>query len=366
MPADAVSCAPTPGLLGLAPHRSVLPGGAQVLVYDTGRTRDPDRSVRAVVVRYGQDAPLRARVLTSGTLTTAATPAALALRHGRVLAAVDGGFFTPSRHALPVGPEMRDGVLRKATDRDAIVVAVLDDGQSTFAYARLDGTATFGGRTWPLGSINHQAVHGLSLYTSAWGPQRRPTGALDVVLDGSGRVAAVRRGTARGAVPTGSQRILTAWGAAGAALGGLRPGDPVQVDYRPVLRANGQEVYGVQAFIGTGGHYVSHGRNITGCTRRGEQLRPRTAIGWTESGDTVLATFTGRSSRHGVRWGGATNHQVGDYMAALGCVESVGLDGGTSTTMVLRDSVGGRLRRVDAGGRQLPVPEAFALEYAGS
>lgn len=365
-PAEALACAPTPDVLSRHPVTTRLAGGARLDVFDTGPTKDPDKSVRVAVVRYGPGAPLRIRAIAAGSLTTAATPGQVAARNRGVLVAVDGGFFVPRRRALPTGPEMIDGWLRKASTAPGMVIAVLEDGNSAFGYARLEGTVAVGNQVWPLAALNHQAVApGMNLYTAAWGAQARPAGAVDVVVS-NGRVVEVRTKKARGKAPRWGQDILTGWGSAGEALARLHRGDPASWTYRPVVTAeNGSRIPAVRSFIGTGGHYVRDGHPASGCSARGERLRPRTAIGWTGEGGTVIATFNGRSNRKGAVWGGATNHQVGEYMARLGAVESVSLDGGTSTSMVVRTTPGGRTSRIDRVGRALAVPETLALEYAG-
>lgn len=364
-PASAGGCAAPTAVLSRTPSVSPLPGGAQMEVYDTGGSGE--RAVHAVVVRIPAGASLRARVLTTPTLTTAAAPTTLASRDAAATVVVNGGFFDPQRAALPAGAQMVDGVLRKLSRAEQIVLAVRDDGATEFATAHLEGSVSAGGRRWVMGGLNHQALAaGVTLYTAAWGPQRHPSGLADVLVRG-GRVAAVRRGRDRGLPPRRGETVLSATGAAGRQLAALRRGAAVRWDYRPVVVVRGQEVGDVHAFVGTGGRYVKDGQSHSSCSGRYGNLRPRSAVGYTADGQTLVVTASGRALRGGVRWGGATNQQMADYLRMLGCVEALGLDGGTSTTLVLRRSPGGAPVRVDRSPRdaQRPVPDAVAFELAG-
>ena len=363
--AGAITCAPISTVLSRTPSTRTLPGGITERIYDTGPTSDPEKSVRVVVLRIpAGSTAIRARVLTSSTLTTSATPGAMINSRTGVVAAVNGGFFNPTRRALPVGAQMVNRVLRKATSSASNVLAVRADGTTAFATAGLSGSATLAGKAYKLTSLNHQALvsGGLAMFTTAWGPQARPYGTVDVVVK-SGRITAVRTGTARGKAPASGEVIFTAAGTFGTALSGLRVGQSATWAYHPVV-----SIPNVVSFVGNGGHYLFKGENRTTCTTRSEELRPRTAYGWTTSGDTVVVTFQGRALRNGVRWGGATNHQVGDYLLKLGVYEAVGLDGGTSTTMVQRSVAAGSVIRIDranSADAQRPIPDSVALELTG-
>ena len=58
---------------------------------------------------------------------------------------------------------------------------------------------------------------------------------------------------------------------------------------------------------------------------------PRTLVGWTPGGDTLLVTVDGRQPEVSV---GMTLHEATDLLIGLGATEAINLDGGGSTTFV--------------------------------
>ena len=52
------------------------------------------------------------------------------------------------------------------------------------------------------------------------------------------------------------------------------------------------------------------------------------------------------------RYAGASVHQFAEYLRRLGAVTAVNLDCGSSTTLLVRRTVGGPLVRLDRSGRQ--------------
>jgi hypothetical protein len=104
---------------------------------------------------------------------------------------------------------------------------------------------------------------------------------------------------------------------------------------------------------------------------------PRTVVGRTRSGDVLLVTIDGRQPGHSV---GASLSEAAELMLRLGAVEAINLDGGGSTTFVLRGQVVNRpsdlavMRRGTAvvaltagphdrilGNVERPVAEALAI-----
>ncbi|MDR1329279.1 MAG: phosphodiester glycosidase family protein [Oscillospiraceae bacterium] len=63
------------------------------------------------------------------------------------------------------------------------------------------------------------------------------------------------------------------------------------------------------------------------------QRNPRTAIGVTDAGETVVCVIDGRSSTYSA---GVTLFELADEMIALGCVTAVNLDGGGSSVMSVK------------------------------
>jgi len=82
---------------------------------------------------------------------------------------------------------------------------------------------------------------------------------------------------------------------------------------------------------------------------------PRTAVGVRPDGVIVLVTVDGRQPLHSV---GMSIAELTALMIELGCAEAINLDGGGSTTMVIRDKIVNRPS--DAAGER-PVSDALLV-----
>jgi len=82
--------------------------------------------------------------------------------------------------------------------------------------------------------------------------------------------------------------------------------------------------------IGGGQIILSDGEILPDST---SEVAPRTAAGITEDGKLVLAQLDGRQSGHSK---GAKITEMAEFMASLGCVDAINLDGGGSSTTYLR------------------------------
>jgi exopolysaccharide biosynthesis protein len=87
----------------------------------------------------------------------------------------------------------------------------------------------------------------------------------------------------------------------------------------------------------------------------GEQRHPRTAVGITADGRLLWVTVDGRQAPYS---DGMSLAELADLMARLGARDAVNLDGGGSTTMVVRGVVVNRPS--DAAGER-PVGNALVL-----
>jgi exopolysaccharide biosynthesis protein len=83
----------------------------------------------------------------------------------------------------------------------------------------------------------------------------------------------------------------------------------------------------------------------------GGDRHPRTIVGWTASGEVLLVTVDGRQS--GLS-DGMTLGEAADLMIGLGATEAINLDGGGSTTFVVRGAVANHPsdRLVRRGGKE--------------
>jgi hypothetical protein len=182
-----------------------------------------------------------------------------------------------------------------------------------------------------------------------------------------GKVVAIRLGSAGRARPGADQTWLTApAGTYTTALSRLRVGDSVKVSAREVgsFPWDGAwphaRVSTPSGQIGTGTMLITNSAIRADCAARNEIRRPRSAIAWLPNGDVLVVAVAGPA---GTRMGGATVHQFADYLRRLGAVKAINLDGGTSTTLLVRKTVGGPYVRLDRATTEAQRPVVDSLVF---
>lgn len=113
-----------------------------------------------------------------------------------------------------------------------------------------------------------------------------------------------------------------------------------------------------ETFLGYGTRLITDGSVVADCSNAGDQVRPRTAIGWNDAGQYWLITASPASrdpSNSGYRTGGANYPQLARWLKSLGATHAVAVDGGGSTWMVRRTTSGAtRVDLPDADGNDNP------------
>jgi exopolysaccharide biosynthesis protein len=137
----------------------------------------------------------------------------------------------------------------------------------------------------------------------------------------------------------------------------LKVGDPLEVSLS--LHPSWDEL-GVTQIIGGGPRLVRDGElYITGEEERFQAdilvgRAPRTAIGITGDGKLLLVTVNGRQPNISV---GMTLSELGNLLIELGALQAMNLDGGGSTTMVIRNLV----LNLPSDGKERPVGNAIVV-----
>lgn len=359
------------GLLSTTPSTFALPGGADVRIWDTGHLANSLAETRIVAVHIPKGT-LTPKVLTAPKIDVSRTPQALAAPVPNAVVVVNGSVFDPVRAAVPVESQIIGGTIRKSTRTLDSSVAIWGPGSHLEVInAQLSGTLRVGATTWTMAGLNWQSVPagGVSIYNYTWGRSRHPAGPVSLVIAG-GKVIAKRTGSNATLPPAPGQLVVTApSGAYSTALSRVRVGLPAAVSYREIGTTVWDKYPHVKVayptgLIMAGSTLVKYGvNNVTSCVGRTEDLRPRTILGFLPNGDLLVVAIAGRGTVNGTRWGGASDHQAADYMLRLGARIAIKLDGGTSTTMLVRRTVGGPLVRIDRSGTeyQRPTPDSLAF-----
>jgi hypothetical protein len=274
--------------------------------------------------------------ISSGTVTGKSRVTEQARRTGAV-AAINGDYFDMNDTEAPIGAAVsrKDGLVNSPTPGRGQAVAIGADGIGRLAQVLLEGRVTVGGtRTLELAGVNSPVLKagGIGLFTDQWGPSPRTkpvsgAGRVAEVRLRDGRVTDVRTSVGGDPVPAGDS-VLLGREAGADALAGLRPGDAVEVAYRP--RADFGEVA-----VAVGGGQVLVADGVVRRFTEGDTVTAtsRTGAGFSADGRTMyLVAIDGKQTDSR----GMDLNELGAFMKGLGAVDALNMDGGGSTTMAAR------------------------------
>ncbi|NLJ79620.1 MAG: phosphodiester glycosidase family protein [Firmicutes bacterium] len=275
----------------------------------------------------------------------------IALRH-KAIAAVNGAFFASS--GLPLGVFMIDGELisEPYAKRTALGLgprlAVMDHLDLEAKILFEEGSLEITGLNRPRGEND------LILYTPFYGKTTRTNefGLELTVIEG--QVTALQKGASE--IPSAGV-VLSGHGLSKRVLETLDVGDQIQIITE--LDPKWDDL-GVQQIIGGGPRLVKNGEIfLTGKEEKFQNdvlvgRAPRTALGITADGKLLLVTVNGRKPNISV---GMSLEELADLLLELGAVEAMNLDGGGSTTMVIRDLV----LNLPSDGKERPVSNAILI-----
>ena len=321
--------------------------------------------------RYDADGWLRADALTadlsggvsvdyvnSGAVTRD-EPLRAAVDRSRAVAAVNGDFFDINNSGAAQGVGIRSGeLIQSPVAGHTNAAAISAEGLGRIIQVGFEGTATLPAGPVALTQFNNMVQpNGIGVFTPLWGSYpRQPAvnGAARVaeVAVSGGRVAAVASTAGDGPIPAGTT-VLLGRDAGADALAALRPGDPVDLTWRPKSSDGGT----LRAAVGGGNVLVRDGvvQNIADRT-----LAPRTSVGFSADGRRlIMLTVDGRQ----VDSRGVTQTEMGRMMVELGAYTALNLDGGGSSTLLAREpgAAAVQVENSPSDGTERPVPNGLAI-----
>jgi hypothetical protein len=285
------------------------------------------------------------------------------------VAAVNGDYFAMAGGAyttIPLGFQAEAGELVTFPDPGRSAFYLLADGSPHVGRMRANAWLTgFGDLLFPLAGLNRPPEHGeLVLFTPRFGKETRgPDSVTQLVLSNlsgpikskceiSATIESIAVRVSR-PIPAGGA-VLVANGVASYALRHLKAGD--QVGLRITMDPDVGEI---RMAVGGGPRLVRDGQiSVESKAERFSDLfasrrHPRTGAGL--RGDTlVMVTVDGRQPGYS---DGMTLREFAQLFIDLGCKEALNLDGGGSTTMVVRN----RIVNSPSDGAERKVANALAL-----
>lgn len=317
-------------------------------------------------------------------LTTARAPVAGGLERtsalaGDAVAAVNGDFFFDSTPIHSSGVQVVDGeLLEEPRPRSAF--AITEDGRPIIAVLKMRaGLITRSGHALKVSHLNREPrgadeLTVFSRYAQAWRDSvRAPVGYYLQPLDSTtnvindtlpARVVQVRRLAWPLKLQPG--QWLIAGGADFAQVQTISPGDTVQLYFMlpPTTTALREAIGGGPRIVRDGRVSIEHQQeSLSASFAVGRH--PRTAVGYSQDGSTLfLVTIDGRQPGHSV---GMSLQELAELMtvklplfteSGRGAHQALNLDGGGSTTMVVRRQV---VNRPSNQTGERPVANAILL-----
>jgi hypothetical protein len=312
-----------------------------------------DPPVVAQVARIAAGAPVSLRAVLSNDRVAEEDPrletTSRMCARVHCLLGINADFAGVETHE-PLGAFVTDGELLRSPSTTHHQLSLTADGTLT------DETFAWTGKLVPTADLQPLSLDGVNvarpggkivLYTPAYGPTTRtPTPGVEVVLRvvepvGEFRLGqtalvemvALNEGVQDGPIPAdgailsadgaGADELRSLWGRVGSGRASRQALLRLGIENGPDIL---ESVGGSPILVKDGKRWFTDpGDNFT------NGRHPRTMVGWTPGGDTLLVTVDGRQPETSV---GMTLFEAADFLLGLGATEGMNLDGGGSTTFV--------------------------------
>ncbi len=310
--------------------------------------------------------------LANGVLTSPAKATEITEAAG-LAAAINGDFFDAGVTGAPLSLLIADGRLVRSprNDPDFASIAIAGDMGILGNWAWSGQLLGPGGLVIPISAVNEISVpaNGAVLYTGHWLWQRNPpTNGVTCITIRDGVVESRAAGWPRPAPSSTPESpgpmYLAVRGSAAASAASLSVGDAVEISGqlhptaenimaafsgKPVLLRDGAVAPDLWKHTGIQSLFAA----------------PRSAAGLTQDGRTLLLVVAdGRQSTAR----GLTLSELAELMRSLGAWNALNLDGGGSSSAVVRDPFSGEvvLANRPSGASQRPVPYVVGVQAVPS
>ena len=284
---------------------------------------------------------------------------------GQAVAAINGTYFSYSGRPLGVLMIDKELVSYPISDRTALIIT--DNNRAFIDNVALNAYAVIGGCRYDITGINEPRSSGgdLIVYTKYYGELTETPGNGYEMTAINGKVVEVRIGNSR--IPEDGMVLSAGALYAENLLTTVKRGDPIEVSIEVIPYSS--SVNGtLKHLVGGGPRLLKSG--MIYITKYEEKFRrdiargraARTAVGILEDGRLLFVTVDGKPRKkikknEGYSLG-MTLTELAYFMQSLGVKDALNLDGGGSTTMVVR---GAMLNR-PTEGKQRPVGNAVLFK----
>lgn len=273
------------------------------------------------------------------------TVSAMAQRRNAT-AAVNAGFF--GTNGDPAGIFKVNGVLVSDTARPRGAVGFGSPAGAPLLFDRVTARAQLkiGRNTFPVTGVDTaRGPRGVMVYTPRYGADTRTTGdGVEWTLEGNPlRVVSMKQS---GSSPIPARGfVISMSGAAPPGLARLKVNDRVDLTftYATALGTPVAAWRNADDIVGGAGLLLWRGREVRDWAEERLDLKgfvdarhPRTLIGRDREGDVWLVVVDGRQPGHSA---GMSLPELTDFSRKLGLVDALNLDGGGSSTMVVKGAV---------------------------
>lgn len=304
--------------------------------------------INALRIDLGQATIKIVRALDAGVGTESVT--SLAARH-RATAAVNGGYFrtTGTYRGESLGMLLLNGKLISEPYNDRAEFALINNGTNTevlFGHLSYLGEVAVGRAKHKVHGVNRPVSKDeLIIFTPEFHRTTltRPDG-IEVVVRRN-RVASIFDLTGSAQIPADGYVISAVGRAREWVKQNVRKGGPTRFWWRLsslYRKQDDQKWRSAQNILGAGPQLIRAGKiDITDKQEKmvanfATDRHPRTALAQLDSGKILLLTVDGRQPGVSV---GMSLQTLAELLLEFGAVEAINLDGGGSTTMVVRDKI---------------------------
>ena len=254
----------------------------------------------------------------------------------QVVAAINGGYFNRNNRT-PLGALKRDGKWLSSPILNRGAIGWNERGQIRIARLQMNETIdTSKGDRLTINTLNSGYVQaGLSRYTTAWGSTYSPIQANElIIIVQQDKVAQILPGNAAGSMnaPIPANGYLLALRGQPELSGSMPIGTnlTLQRQIAPADFDSYPQVVAAGPWLVQGGKIVLDAKSENFSAAFGKESASRSAIASTATGNIILAAVHDRSGGKG-----PTLSEMAQIIQQLGAVDSLNLDGGSSTSLYL-------------------------------